>query len=127
MLRQNLFMSIIAITGTALAIMMIMTIIVSEEIKNISVDPERHRSRYSFRHTGKNIHTLFHNENIWSGNRTIIHTGSTQQPQLQLQPGHTQQMDPLHHPVLIYTSHSAISTQKLAALPIPPTKISSII
>ncbi|MCD7937124.1 MAG: ABC transporter permease [Tannerellaceae bacterium] len=50
MLRQNLFMSIIAITGTALAIMMIMTIIVSEEIKNISVDPERHRARTYYLH-----------------------------------------------------------------------------
>ncbi|WP_239058269.1 ABC transporter permease [Bacteroides sp. 214] len=38
-------MSIIAILGTALAIMMIMTIIVSEEIRNASVAPEANRWR----------------------------------------------------------------------------------
>ncbi|NDV59875.1 ABC transporter permease [Bacteroides sp. 519] len=43
-LKQNKLMSIIAILGTALAIMMIMTIIVSEEIKNISVAPEINRN-----------------------------------------------------------------------------------
>lgn len=48
MLRQNMLMSIIAILGTALAIMMIMTTIVAEEVKNVSVAPEpnRHRTYY---------------------------------------------------------------------------------
>jgi len=48
MLKQNKFISIISILGTALAIMMIMTIIVSDEVKNISVAPEdnRYRSLY---------------------------------------------------------------------------------
>ncbi|MCD8176201.1 MAG: hypothetical protein LUE98_01745 [Tannerellaceae bacterium] len=50
MLRQNPVMSAIAITGTALAIMMIMAIIVSEEIKNISVAPEIHRARTYYLH-----------------------------------------------------------------------------
>lgn len=45
MLKQNKFISIIAILGTALAIMMIMAIIVSDEIKNISVSPEINRDR----------------------------------------------------------------------------------
>lgn len=45
MLKQNKFISTIAIVGTALAIMMIMTIIVSDEIKNISVAPEVNRDR----------------------------------------------------------------------------------
>jgi len=45
MLKQNIFFSIITILGTALAIMMIMTIIVTEEIKNVNVAPELHRHR----------------------------------------------------------------------------------
>lgn len=45
LLLQNKLMSIIAILGTALAITMIMTIIVTEEIKNINVPPEVHRDR----------------------------------------------------------------------------------
>lgn len=45
MLKQNKFISIIAILGTALAIMMIMAIIVSDEIRNISVSPETNRDR----------------------------------------------------------------------------------
>lgn len=44
-LRQNMLMSTIAILGTALAIMMIMTIIVAEEIQNASVAPEVNRDR----------------------------------------------------------------------------------
>lgn len=48
MLKQNKFMSIIAILGTALAIMMIMAIIVSEEVKTISVAPETNRYRTYF-------------------------------------------------------------------------------
>jgi len=50
-LRQNMVMSIIAILGTALAIMMITGIIVAEEVKNISVAPEanRHRTFYVVR------------------------------------------------------------------------------
>lgn len=45
MLKQNKFFSIISILGTALAIMMIMAIIVTDEIKNISVAPENNRDR----------------------------------------------------------------------------------
>lgn len=45
MLKQNKFISIITIAGTALAIMMIMVLIVSESIKNISVAPEVNRDR----------------------------------------------------------------------------------
>ena len=48
MLKQNKFFSIISILGTALAIMMIMAIIVTDGIKNISVAPEnnRHQTLY---------------------------------------------------------------------------------
>ena len=45
MLKQNKFISAIAIIGTALAIMMIMTIIVADEIKGISSSPEINRER----------------------------------------------------------------------------------
>lgn len=45
MLRQNMFISSIAILGTALAIMMIMAILVSDEIRNISLKPEINRNR----------------------------------------------------------------------------------
>ncbi len=45
MLKQNRFISIITIAGTALAIMMIMVIIVSESIKNTSIPPENNRDR----------------------------------------------------------------------------------
>jgi len=45
MLKQNKFISIITITGTALAIMMIMVIIVTETIKNKSIAPESNRDR----------------------------------------------------------------------------------
>ncbi len=48
LLLQNKLMSLIAILGTALAITMIMSIIVSEEIKNIDVVPEANRSRSLF-------------------------------------------------------------------------------
>jgi len=55
MLMQNKFMSIIAILGTALAIMMIMAIIVSEEMKSVSVSPEvnRYRTYYMDREVRK--------------------------------------------------------------------------
>ena len=45
MLKQNLFISIISILGTALAIMMIMTIIVTGEVKNMNMAPELNRDR----------------------------------------------------------------------------------
>ncbi|MCD7963763.1 MAG: hypothetical protein LUF90_09535 [Rikenellaceae bacterium] len=45
MLKQNKFISIIAIMGTALAIGIIMTIIVTDEVKNISIAPEINRNR----------------------------------------------------------------------------------
>jgi putative ABC transport system permease protein len=45
MLKQNKFISIISIVGTALAIMMIMTLIVVDEVKNISIAPENNRDR----------------------------------------------------------------------------------
>ncbi len=45
MLKQNRFMSIISIGGTALAIMMIMVIVVVREVKVINAAPEINRSR----------------------------------------------------------------------------------
>ncbi|MFV0418813.1 MAG: ABC transporter permease [Dysgonomonas sp.] len=45
MLKQNKLISIITIIGTALAIMMIMVIIVTESIKNISISPEPNRDK----------------------------------------------------------------------------------
>lgn len=45
MLKQNMFISIISILGTALAIMMIMTLIVTDEVKSISISPESNRDR----------------------------------------------------------------------------------
>lgn len=45
MLKQNKFISIISIGGTALAIMMIMVVIVTQEVKTISVTPESNRDR----------------------------------------------------------------------------------
>lgn len=45
MLKQNKLFSIISVLGTALAIMMIMSMIVAEEIKNVSISPEIHRDR----------------------------------------------------------------------------------
>ena len=50
MLRQNPFISIISILGTALAIMMIMVIIVANNIHNVNEKPEvnRHRSFYAY-------------------------------------------------------------------------------
>lgn len=45
MLKQNKLISIITIIGTALAIMMIMVIIVTEAIKNTSIPPEPNRDR----------------------------------------------------------------------------------
>ncbi len=44
-LKQNKFISIISIVGTALAIMMIMTLIVADEVKNISIAPEINRDK----------------------------------------------------------------------------------
>ena len=53
MLKQNKFFSIISILGTALAIMMIMVIIVTDGIKNVSVAPENNRDKtlYLYYHT----------------------------------------------------------------------------
>jgi len=45
MLKQNKFISTISILGTALAIMMIMVIIVTQSIKNASIAPESNRNR----------------------------------------------------------------------------------
>jgi putative ABC transport system permease protein len=45
MLKQNRFISAIAVAGTALAIMMIMTIAVTDTIKDIDLTPEVNRSR----------------------------------------------------------------------------------
>lgn len=45
MLKQNKFFSIISVLGTALAIMMIMTIVVTDSINNLSVAPEIYRDR----------------------------------------------------------------------------------
>ena len=55
MLKQNKFISMIAIAGTALAIMMIMVIIVTDAIKTVSIAPEINRDRtfYIKRYTKK--------------------------------------------------------------------------
>lgn len=45
MLKQNKFISIISILGTALAIMMIMTLVITEEVKTICIAPEINRDR----------------------------------------------------------------------------------
>ncbi len=66
MLKQNKFFSFISILGTALAIMMIMAIIVSDEVKNINVQPEVNRDRtlYLSFETRRNVKE----GNSWSGN-----------------------------------------------------------
>ena len=68
MLKQNKFISIITIAGTALAIMMIMVIIVSESIKRTSIAPEtnRYRTLYitSERTTGKNNNSRNNNGSV---------------------------------------------------------------
>ncbi len=51
MLRDNKFISIISIAGTALAIAMIMVIIVTEEIKTVNAGPEPQRSRTLYIYT----------------------------------------------------------------------------
>jgi putative ABC transport system permease protein len=45
LLKQNKFISIVSIMGTAMAIMMIMAIVVSDEIKTINIAPEINRER----------------------------------------------------------------------------------
>lgn len=45
MLKQNKFISIISIIGTALAIMMVMVIIVTDAIKRVDIAPEINRSK----------------------------------------------------------------------------------
>jgi len=45
LLKLNRFVSLITIIGTALAIMMIMVIVVSDSIKNISIEPEVNRDK----------------------------------------------------------------------------------
>ena len=75
MLKQNKFMSIIAILGTALAIMMIMTIIVSEEVKNVNVAPEvnRYRTYYIDGSIESDTTQRRHNSRSGSINYSIIH------------------------------------------------------
>jgi ABC-type antimicrobial peptide transport system, permease component len=58
MLKQNKFFSIISITGTALAIMMIMVIIVTDGIKNISITPEYYRDKTLYLTHSATIDTL---------------------------------------------------------------------
>lgn len=55
MLKQNKFISIVTITGTALAIMMIMVIVVTDAIKNVDIAPEINRNNtfYVKRYTKK--------------------------------------------------------------------------
>lgn len=55
MLKQNKFISIVTITGTAMAIMMIMVIVVTDAIKNVDIAPEVNRSKtlYIKRYTKK--------------------------------------------------------------------------
>lgn len=65
MLRQNLFISIVSIVGTAIAIMMIMAIVVSDEVKSVSVAPEvnRHRTYYIEIETKRDTAT----NSMWAG------------------------------------------------------------
>lgn len=44
LLKQNMFISVISIAGTALAIMMVMILIVVDQVKNADVAPESNRS-----------------------------------------------------------------------------------
>lgn len=55
MLKQNKFISIVTTTGTALAIMMIMVIIVTDSIKHVNIAPEVNRDKtfYVKRYTKK--------------------------------------------------------------------------
>lgn len=56
MLKQNKFISIISIIGTALAIMMVMVIVVTDAIKRVDIAPEINRSKtyYAGRYTKVN-------------------------------------------------------------------------
>lgn len=63
-LKQNKFISIISILGTALAIMMIMTIIVTESIKNESISPESNRYRTFYLKSFKKV--TVNEEGMWS-------------------------------------------------------------
>jgi len=45
MLRQNPFISIISIIGTALAITMVMSMVVADEVKTMAMGPEKNRDR----------------------------------------------------------------------------------
>lgn len=56
MLKQNKFISIISIIGTALAIMMVMVIIVTDAIRTIDIAPEVNRSKtyYAARYSKEN-------------------------------------------------------------------------
>lgn len=69
MLKQNPFISIISILGTALAIMMIMTVIVAGEIQNASFAPEINRDRTLYLHTFTTWDTI---TNIQNSNSTGI-------------------------------------------------------
>jgi putative ABC transport system permease protein len=57
MLKQNRFISAIAVAGTALAIMMIMTIAVTDTIKDIDLAPEVNRSRMLYLNSQMTIDT----------------------------------------------------------------------
>lgn len=63
LLKQNKFISTISITGTALAIMMVMVLIVVDQVKNANIAPESNRSEVLYvgksKLTGK-IHNSTH-------------------------------------------------------------------
>ena len=66
-LKLNKFVSIITIIGTALAIMMIMVIVVTDSIKNISIAPEINRDRTMYiKHFTK--YGKEKKDRMWSGN-----------------------------------------------------------
>lgn len=66
-LKRNKFVSIITIIGTALAIMMIMVIVVTDSIKNISIAPEINRDRTMYiKHFTK--YGKEKKDRMWSGN-----------------------------------------------------------
>lgn len=67
MLKQNKFVSTISIIGTALSIMMIMVILVTYSIKNVSVSPEENRDMtlyLKYQRMEKKDKSNFRNRNI---------------------------------------------------------------
>ncbi len=56
-IRQNAFISVISMIGTALAIMMIMAVLVTDRMKTVNLSPENHRDRTLYITTSCQIDT----------------------------------------------------------------------